>query len=169
MQNKEFIHVGTFGQPQGLKGGIKINILTLSLDSFQKLDQFFLEKNYSDVFFKSLKKNGKNYLAFLEGCNDRSKALEFKGKKIFALRKNFPKTKYNEYYIIDLIGCDVINIKKNLLGKIIDIKNFGAGDLFEIQNTKDKNYFIPINNDNVLDINIQKKKIIVNPMLGLID
>ena len=57
-----------------------------------------------------------NYLRMLEGCQDRDAALALQGKKIYSSRKNFPKTKNNEYYVIDLIGCDVKNIENQNLG-----------------------------------------------------
>jgi len=57
----------------------------------------------------------------------------------------------------------------NFLGKIKDIKNFGAGDLFEIKNSEKNNFYIPMNDDNVVKIDIKKKQIIVNPITGLLD
>tara|TARA_B100001540_G_C15749854_1_gene616400 strand:+ start:117 stop:626 length:510 start_codon:yes stop_codon:yes gene_type:complete len=169
MEKNGLIHVATFGHPQGLKGGIKINILTSSFESFKKLKNYFIESNKSNLIFQSIKKIGKNYVVFLKDCNDRDQATYYVGKKIFVLRKDFPKIKYNEYYKIDLISCDVFNIKMNFLGKIKDIKNFGAGDLFEIKNSEKNNFYIPMNDDNVVKIDIKKKQIIVNPITGLLD
>jgi len=169
MERNELIHVATFGQPQGLKGAIKINILTSSFESFKKLKKYFIEENKSNLIFESIKKIGKNYVVFIKDCNDRDQAKYYVGKKIFVLRKDFPKIKDNEYYIMDLISCDVFNIKMNFLGKIKDIKNFGAGDLFEIINSDENNFYIPMNDDNVVNIDIKKKQIIVNPIIGLLD
>ena len=50
------------------------------------------------------------------------------------------KINNDEYYVIDLIGCKVINTEKKDLGKIINIKNFGAGDLMEIGKNNTKNF-----------------------------
>ena len=44
MKKKELVHVGTFGQPQGLKGDIKINIFTSSFESFKMLKNFFIQE-----------------------------------------------------------------------------------------------------------------------------
>ena len=169
MQKKELVHIGTFGQPQGLKGDIKINIFTSSLESFKMLENFFKEDGKSSWIFKSLRKIGKKNIGSIEGCEDRDAALEFKGKHIFAFRENFPKTNNNKYYVVDLIGCEVINMKKESLGKVIDIKNFGADDLIEIINKGKKTFYIPMNEDNLINVDIDKKKILVNPIKGLLD
>ena len=168
MNNQSFVHVGTFGQPQGLKGDVKFNILTSSLVSFKKLKFLFIEDTKSKLVFKELRQVGKKIIASIDNCKDRDAALSFKGKHVFAMRDNFPKTKDNEYYVVDLIGCKVFDKKNNIIGIIEDIKNFGAGDLIEINNSN-KKFYIPMNDDNLVSIDINKKKIIVDPLEGLLD
>ena len=168
MKQKELIHVATFGQPQGLKGEIKISIFTSSLDSFKNLQKYFFEDGKSDVNIIKIRKTEKKYFCYIKDCENRNSVSFFKGKKIFSFRNSFPEIKFNEYYIVDLINCEVIN-KENLhLGKVIDIKNFGAGDLIEINNNN-KNFFIPMNKENIIKIDIKKKIIKVDPILGLLD
>ena len=169
MKNKDLVHVGTFGQPQGLKGDIKINILTSSLESFKILKNYFMQDGEIILHFTALRKIGKKNIASLDGCEDRNAALDYKGIYIFSSKENFSKIGEDEYYVIDLIGCDVYNTQKESLGIVADIKNFGAGDLIEITNSSQKNFYIPMNDDNLINVNILKKKIIVNPMKGLLD
>jgi len=169
MTNKKLIHVATFGHALGLRGEIKINIYTSNLESFKSLDQFLMEDGISKIVFKSFRTIGKKYASFVKGCEDRNTVEKYKGKKIFTLKENLPNINNNEYYVTDLIGCKVINTEKKDLGKIIDIKNFGAGDLMEIGKNNTKNFFIPMNSDNLVNIDLQKKIIIVDPILGLLD
>ena len=169
MKKKELVHVGTFGQPQGLKGDIKINILTSSFEAFKTLKTFFIKDEESILVFKKLRKVGKNIIGSIEQCNDRDSALLLKGKYILALRESFPQIKENEYYIIDLIGSKILDKKNNYLGVVKDIKNFGAGDLIEFHCLDKKNYYIPMNDDNLVNIDIFKKIIIVNPIDGILD
>jgi len=169
MKNKKLIHVATLGQPQGLRGEIKINIHTSSLDSFKHLNCFFMEDGISKVVFQSLREVGKKCVSHILGCEDRNMAETYKGKKIYCLRENLPNIKENEYYVSDLIGCKVIDIEKKVLGKIIDVKNFGAGDLMEIRKEDNNIFFIPMNKDNLINIDLQTLIIVVNPILGLLD
>jgi 16S rRNA processing protein RimM len=169
MKNKKLIHVATFGQPQGLKGEIKINFHTSNLDSFKRLNLFVMEDGISKIIFKSFRTIGKKNTCFIGGCNDRDIAENYKGKKVFSLRENLPNINNNEYYVADLIGCKVINTEKKNLGKILDIKNFGADDLMEIGKDNSKAFFIPMNKDNLVSINLKKMIIVVDPILGLLD
>ena len=169
MKKNNLVHVGTFGQPQGLKGDIKINILTSSLESFKILKNYLTEDGKIIFYFTALRKVGKKNIASLKGCEDRNAALDYKGVHIFSSKEYFSKISEDEYYVIDLIGCGVFNVEKESLGIVVDIKNFGAGDLIEITTANKKNFYIPMNDDNLISVNILEKKIIVNPMKGLLD
>ena len=88
--------------------------------------------------------------------------------KSFTSSKNFPKTKKNEYYVKDLVGCNIQLIDGKKIGKVIDVENFGAGDLLEISFKKNKIY-IPMNKDNLISVDIIKQLIVVNPIKGIIN
>ena len=60
-------------------------------------------------------------------------------------------------------------MKKNILGVVENIKNFGAGDLIEVKNIPKKNFYIPMNSENVISIDINSKNIVVDPIKGWLD
>jgi len=169
VNDKKIVHIGTFGKPQGLKGEITIVMLISSFESFKKLQQYFKEDGETQWCFVKFRYVGNKLIAMLEDCQDRDVAQTLKGKKIYSLRKNFPKTKNNEYYVIDLIGCEVKNIEHQNLGTVVNIQNFGASDLMEVKNNFQKSFFIPMDDDNIVNLDVRKKMIIVNPILGVLD
>ena len=168
MSNKDKILVGEFGSPIGLNGEIKVNIMTSSFEVFKKL------KNYSNFDgtiswnFVNLTFRANKCVAHLVNCFSREDALKFKGQKIYSDKKYFPATKDNEYFVYDLIGCKLILEKNNIIGEVTDIKNFGAGDLFEVK-FNDKLILIPFNKENIISVNLNKKEIIANPIKGILN
>ena len=133
------------------------------------LQQYLKEDGKTKWHFVKFRYVRNKLIAMLKGCQDRNAALALKGEKIYSLRKNFPKTKSNEYYVIDLIGCNVKNIENQNLGTVVNIQNFGASDLMEVENNIQKIFYIPMNDGNIVSVDVQEKKIIVNPMLGLLE
>ena len=67
-----------------------------------------------------------------------------------------------------MIGCNIVHKDGNFIGKVISVHNFGAGDLLEII-FKENKIYIPLNNDNVISVDIENKNILVNPIKGIID
>jgi ribosomal 30S subunit maturation factor RimM len=68
-----------------------------------------------------------------------------------------------------LINCEVRTSKNILLGNVIDIDNFGAGDLIKIKKNNNKSFYIPMNEDNVVKVDPKKKLVIVNPVKGILN
>ena len=98
----------------------------------------------------------------------REDVLELKGQKIFSNKKFFPKTNDNEFYINDLIECMIFLKDNTIIGKVLSVQNFGAGDLLEVKyNTK--LILIPFDKTNILSVNINKKEIIADPIHGILD
>ena len=169
MKNKNLVHIGTFSNPLGLKGEIKIIMHTLNLDSFTSLSPYLKEDGKTHWFFSKLNFRNNKFIGKLEGYNSRNCVENLKGKKIYTLRNNLPKTKKNQFYISDLIGCKIKTLNNKLLGNIIKIDNFGAGDLINVQKHKGKSFYIPMNNENIVKIDIKKKIVQVKPIKGILD
>ena len=168
MSKSNLIHVGTFGSPIGLKGEIKVTMLTSSFVFFKML-KIYLNEDASEKWnFIKMRILNKKLIVHPLDCNNRDDAEKFRGKKIFSQLSNFPKTKKGKYYVRDLIGCSVIMINGKKIGNIVSVKNFGASDLLETK-INNKTFFIPMNKDNLVSINLDKKKIIVNLIKGIID
>ena len=55
------------------------------------------------------------------------------------------------------------------MGNIIKIDNFGAGDLVKVKRTNNKSFYIPMNEDNVVKVDLKKKLVIVNPIKGILN
>ena len=168
MNKSDLVHVGTFGAAIGLKGEIKINLSTSNVEVFKSFDCLYNFDCSIEWKFDFITMRQKKCVAKLSHCKSRSEAEVLKNKKIYTSKKNFPSTKDNEYYVSDLIGCKIMHTNGNDLGEVIDVNNFGAGDLLETT-YNNKKIYIPMNKENVVSVDIEKKIIIVDPIKGIID
>ena len=171
MKKKQLFHIGTFGKPVGLKGKIKITMHNFEFNKFnsKSLSSYLVDE--TDVFwnFQYLKINKNKLTGKLIKCNSIDCAEKLNSKKIFIDINHLPKNKKNQFYIFDLINCEVKTSKNILLGNIIDIDNFGAGDLIKIKKDNNKSFYIPMNEDNVVKVDLKKKLVIVNPIKGILN
>ena len=168
MSKSNLVHVGTFGSPIGLKGEIKVKMLTSSFEFFKML-KVYLNEDASETWnFIKMRILNNKLIVHPQDCNNRDDAEKFRGKKIFSQSSNFPETNKDEYYVRDLIGFRVIMINGKKIGNVISVKNFGASDLLETK-INNKTFYIPMNKDNLVSVDMDKKKIIVNLLKGIID
>ncbi len=167
MFKKNLIHIGTFTKPVGLKGEITIFMLVQNYKMFTKQNSFLFDEKMKNIEVNSHRILKKKLIVKINNISSRNEIIKFSGKKIFLERKNMPKIKDNEFYSLDLVNCKVY-IKSNLIGKVISIENFGAGDLINIKPIKGNNFYIPMNEENIVSINVKNKKIFIDPIKGLI-
>jgi 16S rRNA processing protein RimM len=72
-------------------------------------------------------------IAKINGIDERNKAEDLRGTQIFIDRKDFAKTKKDEFYHADLIGLTIIDENSQQIGKVKSVNDYGAGGMIEIE------------------------------------
>jgi 16S rRNA processing protein RimM len=75
--------------------------------------------------------------------NDRSEAEGLRGKLVTVPRSALPALEEGEYYHADLIGLPCEGADGKLLGTVVAVENFGAGDILEIEQADGKRVMVP--------------------------
>ncbi len=162
------MHVGTFGAPVGLRGEIRINCLTKTIDVFKSLNEYFnFDQSIQWKFNKMLIRNNK-LLVQPNGYSNRNDVELLRSKKIYSYENNIFQKVLNNYDLNDFLNCKINLISGEYIGDVIAIENFGAGDLIET-NYKNKNIYIPLNDENIVLVDIEKQVIIISPIKGILD
>jgi 16S rRNA processing protein RimM len=63
---------------------------------------------------------------------DRNAAEALKGARVFVARASFPSAAPDEYYWVDLIGCEVVNREGVALGRVGDLLDTGAHSVLRV-------------------------------------
>lgn len=152
------ITIGQIIKAQGIKGEVKVRPITYDIDRFLKLKEVIIN-NTSFVVLSSKIRDGFIYM-LLDGVCDRNAAESLTGSMLEVERKNALKLPSDKYFIVDLIGCDVF-LDEVLLGKLVDIKQYGSADVYFVEGEKKVSF--PFLKDLVACIDIAGKIIRLNP------
>ena len=68
----------------------------------------------------------------LAGVTTRDAAEALTGVGIFARRDQLPPPAADEFYYDDLVGLAAVTADGAPLGRVVGLRNFGAGDILEI-------------------------------------
>ena len=150
------ILVGKIVAAHGIRGWVKIKSYTTIPSDICKYSPI-LKSNGTELKIE-LKSAGKNdvIIASIKGIVDRNQAEELKGTELFTLSSSITKDK-NEILFSELIGFKVLDNNDSEIGEIVDILNFGAGEILEIKlNNKEKTALLSYNKDSILDQNKTK-------------
>ena len=83
-------------------------------------------------------------------------------------REKARKLPKNTYFIADLIGLEVYTEEGKLLGKVDDIYNTGASDIYVIKDELGKQILLPAIKDVIKQIDLEQEKIVVHLLDGLV-
>jgi 16S rRNA processing protein RimM len=127
------ILVGVFGAAHGIRGEVRLKSYTAEPAAIGTYGALHDGSGARVFELEALRPTGKDmFVARVKGIVDRSAAEALNGIQLFVGRDVLPPPNEEEFYHTDLIGLRVENERGDLLGTILALHNFGAGDILEI-------------------------------------
>ena len=168
---KEFLEVGKIVAPHGLKGEVKIECWCDSPLVLCGIKNLIIQKSGERITTQKSHVNTKNQTVIkFEGIDTADSAEKLRGQVLLADRHDILKDD-DSYFIQDIIGMSVFNADSPDIcyGTVTDVFSTGANDVYEITNSDNKKYLIPVIEDVVKDIDIDSETILIRPMKGMFD
>ena len=93
---------------------------------------------------------------------------KYKGGELKVPETELLELEEDEFYIHQLIGCEVITDTGEVLGKITEVLQPGANDVWVVKGNKGKEIMLPFIDDCIKEVDVQNKKVICHLMDGLL-
>ena len=97
------------------------------------------------------------------GIDSREAAETLNGVELFVDRSALPAPEEDEFYLSDLIGLQTVSPEGEMLGKVVEVHDFGAGDILEIRLANGKSELFAFTRENFPDIRIAQGEITFVP------
>ena len=164
------LEIGQIVNTHGIKGEIKITPFTNDITRFDDLEEVYVKSKKKSKLYKveGVRYHKNMVLLKLEGINTPEQADLLRNAYLEVDRENAVPLKEGTYYIVDLIGLEVYTDEGKLLGKVDDIYNTGANDIYVIKDELGKQVLLPGIKDVIKNVDLEGKKIIVHLIPGLI-
>lgn len=166
-ENMEKIKIGKIVNVVGLKGEVKVYNYSDSSQAYEDTPEIYVENKLVKIEKVRTQKN--MIVLKLEGTNDRDAAERLRGSELYITEKDLPELPEGQFYVRDLIGMAVQEEDGNVLGKVSDVIQNTAQDIFEVETENGKKVLIPKVDQFVLNIDGDNRKITVKLMEGLLD
>ena len=125
----------------GVKGELRLKLFSDSADSLAAHDKLYV--GGAERRLLAIRDGGNVAVARFEGILDRSAAEALRGSLVEVDRSALPPLDEGEYYHADLIGMPTEDRKGRVIGTVVSVENYGAGDLLEIEDESGKRSLIP--------------------------
>lgn len=176
----QFIFIGKITKTIGIKGAVKVILLTDFPERFTKLKevQLFDEKLNKLVLNEITEDN--NFGIFdvqlfnsfvrlsIRGFDSIEKVNPLLNKLICIDEKKRVKLPKGLHYYYEMIGCEVFE-KDAKIGTVNKIDNFGCSDILFIKDAKNNEVMIPLLKEFVTKIDTKNRRIDVKLIEGFIE
>ena len=158
------VAVGYVTRTKGVRGHVKVEVLTHRLSRFDELSQVVIEKEgLPDIELRidSWRPEQPGILMKFVNVDSREDAREILVKGYVTIdADDVAVPPENEFYISDLIGCTVVDEKDGCLGSVVEVMQMPSTDVYVVRN-EERELLIPAVVDFVVEVSIRKRRIVV--------
>lgn len=161
--SKSRVLLGTITSAHGIRGEVTIKTYTGDPQAISGYGPLTDTSGARKIKIRSVRVTPKGIIARLEGIDDRNGAEALRGTDLYVDRTRLPKPAQDEFYHADLIGLEVRDAGGAVLGKVVTVANFGAGDLLEIKRPENRETdYVAFTNANVPEIAIAQGYLVIS-------
>jgi 16S rRNA processing protein RimM len=160
----EYLLIGTIGKAVGLKGQVRVRPFTDDPERFYDLEEIWVLDGgkYSTVKVAETNVNGQAVTLRLEGVESREAAEKLNGKSLYIKREDAVELPPDVYFIADIIGCTVEDNEGRFLGKLAEVLQHGAADVYVLRGGPGGEILFPALKAVILSTDTAAGKIVVD-------
>ena len=168
---EDLLRIGVVTTTHGIKGEVKVFPTTDDIKRFKKCDEVILITKEGNITLhvESVKYFKNMVILKFKQYDNINDILKFKGLDLLVSRENAIPLGEDEYFIVDLIGCNVVDEEKNYIGELVDVMETGANGVYVVKTPEGREVLFPVIEQCVLNKDIENKTITVHVMKGLMD
>ena len=157
----ELILVGRVAGAFGVKGEVRITCFTAEPLALVAYKTLLREDGTSGLTLTGGRVAKGGVVARASEIETREQAEAARGLRLYIPRERLPEPDdEDEFYIVDLIGMDVVSLEGAFLGKVRSVRDFGAGDLLEVAAIAGESWWLPFTKEAVPEVQTDAGRIV---------
>lgn len=161
----KYLEVGKIVTTHGIKGEVKVQIITDNINRFDKGNTLYIGEKKEKIIVDNARIQKNMILLSFNGIQNINDVLIYVDKMIYV---DIDEVRDDEeIYYDDLIDCDVL-VNNEKIGVVIDVIEVPQGEILKIQKNNGKFSLVPYVDEFIVDVSIEKKEIIIDPIEGLL-
>ncbi|HEY1015698.1 MAG TPA: ribosome maturation factor RimM [Herpetosiphonaceae bacterium] len=161
----DFLLVGRITTPHGVKGNVKLALVTTRPEHLSRIKQVFLGPSYQQYTLQRAHEHKFGvFVLHLAEVATRDDAEALRGAEVHIRASEAAPLDEDEYFIHDLIGLQVRTIDGQELGSVADVIETGANDVLIVRKVGSNDILIPMVREVVHRLDVAGKLIEVAPL-----
>ena len=161
----EYITIGQILAPWGIKGKLKVEVVTDFPQRFAPSSKIYI--NQQPMTIDSTEWHKGKAIIKLSTIDSIGDAQRLRGQPIEIHHSQLQPLPEGQYYHFQLIGLEVQTTQGELLGNITEILTAESNDIYVVSGARGE-ILIPAIEDVVKSIDLNKGRIVIEPIEGLL-
>lgn len=163
-----FLVIGKIRRPHGVRGDVLMEVISDFPERIQPGVTVYVGEFAQPQKITDRRTHKDGLILHFAAYSTAESVGELRNAFVFVRADDRPALENGEFYHHQLLGLIVRTDQSEELGKITEILETGANDVFVVQNEKGQKVYIPYIDELVTDIDIEQGTITVHLIPGLI-
>lgn len=157
----DYYRIACIVRPHGVQGSVKLEPLTDNVNRFRGLQEAYLEANgtRTPVKLSGIGISPDAVTLHIEGVDTREQAEQLRGAYLCVDRANAVRLPPDTYFVADLIGCMVTDTNGIAYGRVQDVLETGANDVYVVEG--ERPMLLPALKKVLHEVDVENKRIVL--------
>ena len=173
-RDPEYLVIGKVVRPHGLRGEVRVRIMSGYPDRFKYLESVSLTRDpagpeHPQIFEVERARLHQDFAILkLLDIEDREQADRLRKQFVVISLEDAVPLEEDEYYYYQLIGLEMVTVDGRSLGTVANILETGANEVYIVESPQHGEILIPAIESVVQEIDLASGRIIISPIPGLL-
>jgi 16S rRNA processing protein RimM len=159
--------IGFIRRPHGVQGEMMMNLHTDFPERIKPGRNVLVGEKRQPLTFDTVRPHGDALLVSFRGVDTPEDAGKLRNQWVYIKASEAPPLPEGQYYQYELIGLDVVDEDGNPLGKLAEILETGANDVYLVRDEAGKEILLPVIPSVILNRDMERRLLTVHLLDGL--
>lgn len=163
MSEPKWIAVGRIAKPHGVRGALKIEVISDNPERFVPGGELWLQGRKRRI--RSVAPLNRGLILELEGVDTVEEAEKFRDAWLEIPENELGPLPGNSFYVHELAGLQAVDPDGEPFGNVVDARSEPTSDVIEVKLLGGKQILVPLNSESVEKIDRENRRVVIRKSL----
>ncbi len=164
-----FLAIGKIRRPHGLSGDVLVELYTDFPDRLKLKTVVYAGETHLPLTIHRMRSHNNGILLAFDGFITPEQVGRFRNQILYIVKTDALELPVGEFYFHELLGLSVSDENGEFLGKVTEILQTGANDVYVVTNDAGREILLPAIPEIILNVDLDLKTIKVHLLPGLVE
>lgn len=162
-----YLVIGYLRRPHGVRGEIIMDLHTDFPQRIKSGRKVLIGENHQPHTLDTVRPHDNGLLVSIRGVDTPEEVGRYRNQWVYVKATDVPPLPEGKHYQYELIDLDVVDENGNPLGKLVEILETGANDVYVVRDDAGKEILLPAIPSVILDLDMSQRTLRVHLLEGL--